>query len=76
MSATITYPSTSPEWPDTQFLTLQKVLQATNTGGSGSGSVLSGNGAPTDDPGVASAIYYDLATGTLYHWNDTTESWV
>lgn len=37
-------------------------------GGGGSGSVLSGAGAPVADPGVTTAIYFDTSNGTQYNW--------
>lgn len=78
MSAQITYPTTVPEFPDTQAISLAKILQATNAGGGGggSGSVTSGHGAPSGDPGVADAVYYDLDNGDLWQWNDESETWV
>ena len=44
-------------------------------GGTGTGSVLCGNGAPVADPGVNCAIYYDLTQGDIYKWRDSTGLW-
>lgn len=44
MSAIVTYPDTLNRWADTSKITLDKILQATNSGGGGGG----GSGAPTD----------------------------
>jgi len=41
---------------------------AASSGGGGSGSVLSGVGAPVADPGVSAAIYFDTATGVQYNF--------
>lgn len=80
MSAQITYPDTYPRYADTRLIALQKILQRENalsgvTGG-GSGSVTSGAGAPSVDPGVDSALYYDTTTMILYHWDDANGVWV
>lgn len=40
-----------------------------------SGRVMCGNGPPIDDPGVDCAIYYDLQTGDVYKWRDSTGDW-
>ena len=50
MIAVITYPTTAPQWADTTFITLQKLLQATIAGGGGGGG------------GTASQIVYYTTT--------------
>lgn len=47
------------------------ILQAMrdSAGGGGSGSVLSGAGAPVADPGVTAAIYIDTNDNTTYLWH-------
>lgn len=49
---------------------LQLLCEISEGGGGGSGSVLSGSGAPVADPGVSSAIYFDEDTGVQYNWYD------
>jgi len=50
------------------YLILQAIRDGGIGGGSGSGSVLSGAGAPVADPGVSAAIYFDENTGVQYNW--------
>jgi len=39
------------------------------------GAVFSGNGPPAGSPGMAAALYVDLATGQLYCWDRTANQW-
>lgn len=70
----------TPRKGDTQLRVVQKLLGATLDGGiggvAGVGPITSGHGDPSGDPGVGSALYYDLDTGTTWQWNDETETWV
>lgn len=81
MSAQITFTTTVPRTGDTQLIALQKILQqlreTTISGGAGStASVTAGHGAPSTDPGVSAALYYDLDTNVQYQWNDESGAWV
>lgn len=82
MSATITYPSTDNMHADTMEITLQKILQELNGGGSGGGASSFGqqvymNRAPAAPNNAAiPAVSYDSATGSLQHWIVSSQSWV
>jgi len=49
------------------YLLLQ-AMRNSGSGGGGSGSVISGAGAPVADPGVSAAVYFDTTNGTQYNW--------
>lgn len=57
--------------------TVQLLCEVLNAGGAGTGAaeVFSGTADPTDDPGVASAVYYRTDNGAVWTWNETTGSW-
>lgn len=48
-----------------------------NAGGSGTGSVLEGDGPPVTPPinPATAAIYYDRVTGEFHGWNTLTQAW-
>jgi hypothetical protein len=79
MSAITLWPDTNPMWPDTKLITLQKILQSTNSGGgSGSGNIQvyqDRHPSAPDNPALA-ALSYDSGTGVLFHWNIGGASWV
>lgn len=50
------------------YLMVQAIRGISGGGGGGSGSVLSGAGAPVADPGVSAAVYFDETTGAQYNW--------
>jgi hypothetical protein len=61
---------TTPKAADTIRMLEEKILRALGGGGGsgGTGSVISGAGAPVADPGVTTALYVDTNTSTIYSW--------
>ena len=59
---------------------LKKILQTGSLGGgsSGTGSTMSGVGAPSQAPSITNQAwtYLDTATNDVYYWNPSTSSWV
>lgn len=68
MGAQITYEDTLPRYYDTKKITLEKILQATNSGGGGGGGTgsLDGFGAPSSGLGSSGNTYWDRTNKDLY----------
>lgn len=70
MSAMVSYPDTENRWADSKKLTLDKILQALNSGaGGGGGGVsdsLSGLGAPGAGLGSSGNTYWDRTNKDFY----------
>lgn len=82
MSEIITYPTTVPQYHDTQKITLDKILQEFNGNGSGPGvggtiQVYTGAAPPAtpDDP-TAAAVFYPDGGGSLQQWDVVGQAWV
>jgi hypothetical protein len=83
MSYTITYPDTDPKFADSSKITLDKILQATNSGsGGGGGSSTNYNLVGVVDPSAAPADitetwrYTNTATQTDWVWPANGAAWV
>lgn len=81
MSYTITYPSTDNMFADTKPITLQKILQELNGGGSTGGSSSFGRQvymdrapAAPDNPSIP-ALSYDSPSGSIQQWRTDTQAW-
>lgn len=61
-------PVTTDPYEIAELQLLCEINAVAGTGGGGSGSVLSGAGAPVADPGVSNAIYTDTTTGNQWYW--------
>ena len=73
---TVTYPTTSPQWHDTRFLTLQRLLQAGGTGSGGAVQIYQGRAPAAPDNPALAALDYPSGGGSLQQWDTGSASWV
>lgn len=69
MGALVTYPDTQVRWHDTRKISLDKILQALNSGAGGGGvggGTLSGSGVPSSSLGDTGDLYFDVTNRDLY----------
>lgn len=77
MSARVTYPDTFNRFADPRKITLDKILQAINSGGGGGGGggvdgTLTGFGAPSAGLGSDGDTYWDKTNKDLYVKDSST----
>lgn len=59
------------------MLIVQLLCEINDVGvGGGTGGVLCGTEDPTEDPGVACAIYYRTDNYAMWKWHDGSGTWV